>query len=318
MTKFCVGDTVRLNAKALRDCFMDRGVGQVVLVVSDDTGTPTVGVTVDVRWSDGACTSYDADRLQVVVAASTRYVVVRAAQVTDDTHAEFGDEAWCHEYAHLYNTAPAADAPQFKPHVFTRAYFTRVRGVAPSHAIVDTQVSPRYVMRRAEEMRIGDDHLDAYSGPRAEMDARAKCDALNRDGVANVTTLTGRDRVWSALDATEYTHAIVDIQRVPTPACVVASPPTPAPPAPVPSVPAPPAWPSDAEICAAYALFQQQERTCKPQCDHVNIGGWDGVNVPMAEVRAAWSRELKRLAAVSAERERMRVVVQCQDGEECP
>lgn len=298
MTKFCVGDTVRLNAKALRGCFMDRGVGQVVLVVSDDTGTPTVDVTVDVRWSDGACTSYYADRLQVVVAASTRYVVVRAAQVTDDTHAEFGDEAWCHEYAHLYNTAPAADAPQFKPHVFTRAYFTRARGMAPSHAIVDTQVSPRYVMKRAEEMRIGDDHLDAYSGARAEMNAQAKCMALNRDGAARVTTLMGRDRVWSATDAAEFTYAVVDTRPD---VCAASS-----------------AGPSDAEICAAYALFQQQERTCKPQCDHVNIGGWDGVNVPMAEVRAAWSRELKRLAAVSAERERLRVVVQCQDGEECP
>lgn len=71
--------------------------------------------------------------------------------------------------------------------------------------------------------------------------------------------------------------------------------------------------PTDAEIVAAFELaIQQCEMNPKTRADWTNATHLrvQSIHVPMATVRAAWSRELRRRQVEARERERMRI--QCE------
>lgn len=153
---------------------------------------------------------------------------------------------------------------------------------------------PRYVVRAASEMREGE-WCAAFAMDIEHSIAPNRAENLNAGGADTL--------MWGPWGRGSARCAIVDTHRTAD--------------APPPPAPVEPPRPSDAEVCRAYAEFQRaDEQHCRM---HMLTGGElklciGNALMTLDEVRAAWSRELRRLRDEAADRERLRVVVQCQDG----
>jgi hypothetical protein len=159
---------------------------------------------------------------------------------------------------------------------------------------------PRYVVRAASEMREGEPYVNAWHGKSLDFET---ADAARRFAVRANADVMSPSFVWPS-QWPDAVVAVIDTHDTWHLASGAAMPP----PAPV-----EPPRPSDAEVCAKYAEMQRDDKGWNR--DRLTVFHDGTYSQPtMAEVRAAWSRELRRLAAASAETERMRVVVQCQDG----
>lgn len=178
-----------------------------------------------------------------------------------------------------------------------------------SLTLADAPASPRYVVRAASEMRDGEPYVNAWHGRSLDVET---ADTARRFAVRANTGVMSPSFVWpsqwpDAVVAVVDTHDAWHNQNA-----------APSPPAPV-----EPSRPSDAAVCAAW---EAAARTIESG-ESVPVGARldrsrlaflrvESTDTTLADYQAARSRELKRLAAASAERERLRVVVQCQDGEE--
>lgn len=173
--------------------------------------------------------------------------------------------------------------------------------------------SPRYVVKRAEEMVRGEPYLDAGS-----------VEAMRQKPADNIEAEATRCRRWCAswtFGSESFAAYFVDLHdawhraRTKLAECGIASV-TPIGDAVMEwQVTPEPAGPSDGDIVRQYGEMQSADKGWNRSGIHVFHRGTSTL-VPMAEVRAAWSRVLASRLAASKERDRRIVLGPIDDPEE--